>query len=70
MDTSNWKWFRYDQIFNIETYRIGSNVLNSEKGGIPYIGASCTNNGITNYVNSGYPISANKITVSRNGSVC
>ena len=50
MNTKTWKWFRYDEIFDIKTYREGENVQNSEIGNIPYVGASCTNNGVTNYV--------------------
>lgn len=69
MDTSKWKWFRYDEIFVISTYREGNNILNSERGCIPYVGASCFNNGVTNYVQTDNVIAGNKITVARNGSV-
>ena len=70
MNTKTWKWFRYDEIFDIKTYREGENVQNSEIGNIPYVGASCTNNGVTNYVKVEDFITGNKITVARNGSVC
>ncbi len=69
MDVKNWKWFRYDEIFDIKTYREGENVQNSEIGNTPYVGASCTNNGVTNYVKVEKFITGNKITVARNGSV-
>ena len=69
MDVKNWKWFRYDEIFVIKTYREGENVQNSEIGNTPYVGASCTNNGVTNYVKVEKYITGNKITVARNGSV-
>ena len=70
LKTDKWKWFRYDEIFKITTYREGNNVLNSEKGNIPYVGASCSNNGVTNYISAENFLKGNKITVARNGSVC
>ena len=69
MNTKTWKWFRYDQIFNIKTFRDGANIQNSADGSIPYVGASCFNNGVTNYVKAEKYICSNKITVSRNGSI-
>lgn len=68
MDTSNWKWFRYDQVFNITSFK-GSNLLNSKEGIIPYISASSFNNGINGFVDSTDYIEKGKITVARNGSV-
>jgi hypothetical protein len=70
LSTNQWRWFRYDEIFKITTYREGNNLLNSEKGNIPYVGASCFNNGVTNYIRTENFLTGNKITVARNGSVC
>lgn len=70
LSTNQWQWFRYDEIFKITTYREGNNLLNSEKGNIPYVGASCFNNGVTNYIRTENFLKGNKITVARNGSVC
>ena len=69
IDTTNWVWFRYKQIFSIKTYK-GDNMLNSFKGCIPFVSASSLNNGITTYVDCEEPEKKNKITVARNGSVC
>lgn len=70
LSTNQWQWFQYDEIFKITTYREGNNLLNSEKGNIPYVGASCFNNGVTNYIRTENFLMGNKITVARNGSVC
>lgn len=69
IDTTNWAWFRYKQIFSIKTYK-GDNILNSYKGNVPFVSASSAFNGITTYVDSDNPEKGNKITVARNGSVC
>lgn len=69
MNTDNWKWFAYEEIFDIHTFN-GTNILNSEKGDTPFVSASSVNNGITTYINSKNTESQGKITVARNGSVC
>ena len=69
MDTKAWKWFRYDEIFDIKKGKrlTKANMVN---GDIPYIGATDSNNGITARVsNSEHLHSANTITVSYNGSI-
>lgn len=69
MDTKAWKWFRYDQIFEIKK---GKRLTKADMvdGDIPYIGATDSNNGITARVsNSEHLHSANTITVSYNGSI-
>jgi hypothetical protein len=69
METKNWKWFRYDEIFDIKKGKrlTKANMVN---GDIPYIGATDSNNGITARVsNSEHLHSANTITVSYNGSI-
>lgn len=69
METKNWKWFRYDEIFDIKK---GKRLTKADMvdGDIPYIGATDSNNGITARVsNSEHLHSANTITVSYNGSI-
>jgi hypothetical protein len=69
MNTDNWKWFRYDEIFEI---RKGKRLTKAdmEKGEIPFIGATDSYNGITAKVgNQKYIHPGNTITVSYNGSI-
>lgn len=68
MDTNSWKWFKYDDIFIISSFK-GPNLLNSNEGEIPYISASSSNNGINGYVDSPDFVDGGRITVARNGSV-
>lgn len=69
IDTSNWKWFRYDEIFEIKK---GKRLTKEdmEEGNIPYIGATDSNNGITAYIsNNRYIHDGNTISLSYNGSI-
>lgn len=69
METNNWKWFRYSDIFNIEK---GKRLTKADmkKGNINFIGATDSNNGVTNKIgNDEYCFTGNKITVSYNGSI-
>ncbi len=69
METKNWKWFRYDEIFEIKK---GKRLTKADMidGDIPYIGATDSNNGITARIaNNEHLHSANTITVSYNGSI-
>ena len=69
MDTRNWKWFRYEQIFEIKK---GKRLTKADmkSGEIPYIGASDSNNGVTSHIaNDEHLHTANTITVSYNGSI-
>ena len=69
MDTRNWKWFKYEQIFEIKK---GKRLTKAdmESGGIPYIGATDSNNGVTAHIaNDEHLHSANTISVSYNGSI-
>ena len=68
MDTSSWKWFRYDEIFDIKSFH-GDTLQDLEEGNIPYISATEDNNGVNGYIDSDIFCEGNKITVSRNGSV-
>jgi len=69
MDTTNWKWFRYDEIFDIKKgKRLTS--FDQEAGDIPYIGAIDSNNGVSAYIaNDKYLHAGNTISVSYNGSI-
>ena len=69
METNNWKWFRYNEIFKIKK---GKRLTKADMidGEIPYIGATDSNNGITARIsNNEHLHSANTITVSYNGSI-
>jgi len=69
METKNWKWFKYNEIFEIKK---GKRLTKADmiNGDIPYIGATDSNNGITAKIsNEEHLHSANTITVSYNGSI-
>ena len=69
LDTSGWRWFKYDSLFTIKK---GKRLTKAdmEDGNIRYIGAIDSNNGISNHIsNSEHIHSANTITVSYNGSI-
>ena len=68
MDTSSWKWFRYDEIFDINSFR-GDTLQDLKEGDIPYISTTEDNNGVIGHVDTTSFCDGNKITVSRNGSV-
>jgi hypothetical protein len=69
LNTNNWKWFRYDEVFDIKK---GKRLTKADmvEGDINYIGATKLNNGITAKIsNDSHLHSANTITVSYNGSI-
>lgn len=69
MNTTNWQWFRYDEIFEIKK---GKRLTKADmiQGEINYIGATDSNNGITARISNNEHIhDANTITVSYNGSI-
>lgn len=69
MDTSSWKWFRYDEIFDI---RKGKRLTkeNMTEGSIRYIGAIDSNNGLSAYIGNDSQLhQGNTISVSYNGSI-
>jgi len=68
IDIKKWEWFRYDEIFNIESFH-GDTLQDCNKGVIPYISASRVNNGVNGFVDNENYVSGGKITVARNGSV-
>ena len=47
LNTSNWKWFRYDEIFEICKGFYNKKPEENPVGAIPFIGATDSNNGIT-----------------------
>ena len=49
MDTSKWKWFRYDEVFDIRKGFYNKKPDDVEDGDIPFIGATDSYNGITSY---------------------
>lgn len=49
MDTSNWKWFRYDEIFDIRHGFYNKKPEDNPDGDIPFIGATDSNNGVTSH---------------------
>lgn len=69
MNTSLWKWFRYDEIFDI---RKGKRLTkeNMTEGDIRYIGAIDSNNGLSAFIGNDSQLhQGNTITVSYNGSI-
>lgn len=69
LDSVNWNWFRYDEIFSIQK---GKRLTKTDMipGNMNYIGATDANNGVTAKIgNTEYVYDGNKITVSYNGSI-
>ena len=69
METSSWKWFRYDEIFEI---RKGKRLTkeNMTEGDIRYIGAIDSNNGLSAFIGNDSQLhQGNTISVSYNGSI-
>ncbi len=69
MNTSSWKWFRYDEIFDI---RKGKRLTkeNMTEGDIRYIGAIDSNNGLSAFIGNNSQLhQGNTISVSYNGSI-
>jgi len=69
LNTENWKWFRYDEVFDIKKGKRLTKA-NMVDGNINFIGATRFNNGITAKIaNDSHIHFANTITVSYNGSI-
>ena len=49
LNTNNWKWFRYDEIFEIKKGFYNKKPDENLNGIIPFIGATDSNNGITSW---------------------
>ena len=49
MNTTDWKWFRYDEIFDIKKGFYNKKPDDNPQGDIPFIGATDSNNGITSH---------------------
>lgn len=67
-DTSTWKTFRYDELFDI---RKGDRIINRDMrpGTIPCIRAIDSNNGVSDYIDIKPNHSENTITVNYDGSI-
>ncbi|MDR0574318.1 MAG: restriction endonuclease subunit S [Tannerella sp.] len=69
LNTDNWKWFRYDEIFDVKK---GKRLTKAHmiEGNTNFIGASKFNNGLTAKIGNTEQIhKANTITLSYNGSI-
>lgn len=49
LNTNNWKWFRYDEVFEIKKGFYNKKPDENLNGKIPFIGATDSNNGITSW---------------------
>jgi type I restriction-modification system DNA methylase subunit len=49
LDATNWKWFRYDEVFTIKKGFYNKKPDENTNGTIPFIGATDSNNGITSW---------------------
>lgn len=67
MDTKKWKWFRYDEVFEIKKGK-RLTLADQETGEIPYISSSSMNNGVDNYINNGNT-DENCISIACYGSI-
>jgi hypothetical protein len=67
-NTENWKWFRYDELFQIERGR-GPRKSDLKGGLVPFISSSDQENGVTGFTDTEPIHKGNVITVTRNGSV-
>jgi restriction endonuclease S subunit len=68
LKTANWKWFTVSDLFHVYTSK-ENNAQNRSYGETPYISSTKYSNGISRYVSDKPTVSANTITVARNGSV-
>lgn len=67
LDIENWNYFSLSEIF---TFKRGKEIINKcEDGNIPLISSSEKNNGIGMYINNGFLIDGNVITLAINGSI-
>ncbi|MBS4034387.1 MAG: restriction endonuclease subunit S [Ignavibacterium sp.] len=69
LKTSNWKWFKYSELFIIDRGRGArlNELLN--EGSTPVITSTDRNNGLSGFINRSAYHSGNVISVARNGSV-
>ncbi|MDP3666056.1 MAG: restriction endonuclease subunit S [Sediminibacterium sp.] len=68
LDTSNWKYFRYDDLFEIKK---GKRLTKDDfiDGKTPFIGAIDSNNGYRDFIGQAPIHEGNTITINYNGSV-
>lgn len=67
METKNWKWFKYDEVFIIKKGK-RLTIADQENGNIPYISSSAINNGVDNYIRNGHT-DENCISIACYGSI-
>lgn len=68
LNTTTWKYFRYDNLFSIERGK-GIRIKDIVDGSTPFVTSIDSNNGISAYVDSKPMHNGDTITVNRNGSV-
>jgi len=68
LNTSKWKFFKLDDIFEINTSK-DDNSIESQYGTTPYISSTQYANGISGYIDATPSHHSDTITVARNGSV-
>ncbi|MFH1562588.1 MAG: restriction endonuclease subunit S [Nitrospirota bacterium] len=68
LETEKWKWFQYNEVFEIEK---GVRLTNfdMEEGSVPYIASGSFNNGIVSYVGNGVTHKKGCITFACYGSI-
>ncbi len=49
LNTESWKWFKYDEIFDIKHGFYNKKPEDNPEGNIPFIGATDSNNGVTSH---------------------
>lgn len=69
LETQNWAWFKYDDLFVIERGRGPRKNQLSGEGTTPFVTSSDQNNGWTDFTTKSPTHAANTIGVNRNGSV-
>jgi len=68
LDTSNWQWFNYPDLFDIKRGSISS-LGEYEEGLTPVVTASSVNNGVSAHIDKEPDFKDGQITVSINGSI-
>ncbi|GMO43647.1 MAG: restriction endonuclease subunit S [Treponemataceae bacterium] len=68
LNTTNWQWFSIAELFNVFTSK-EENALNRTDGNTPFISSTRFSNGVSRYVADEPAVSANTITIARNGSI-
>ena len=69
IESTKWRQFRYDDLFEIKRGGCTLNKNDMKDGDIPFVSATSLNNGHSKYVNENPIHNGNVITVSNNGSI-